>query len=68
MDRRDMEELARQADRQAAADRARDATLGASSAGRKSGERKAASKTAPPERKDRERREDPGPIEGASGR
>jgi hypothetical protein len=63
MDRRDMEELARQADRQAAADRARDATLGASSAGRKSGERMTASKPEP-----QERREDPGPIEGASGR
>ena len=64
MDRRDMEELARQADRQAAADRARDATLRASGSARKSGERMAASKKQAPQ----ERREDPGPIDGASGR
>ena len=63
MDRRDMEELARQADRQTAADRARDATLRASNSGRKSSERVAAPKTVP-----QERRDDPGPIEGASGR
>jgi hypothetical protein len=62
MDRRDMEELARRADRQTAADLARDATLRASSAARKSADRVAAPKPAP-----QGRREDPGPAEGASG-
>ena len=63
MDRRDMEELARRADRQTAADLARDATLRASNAARKSADRAASAKPA-----SQGRQEDPGPVEGASGR
>lgn len=62
MDRRDIEELTRQAGRQAAADLARDATLRVSSSARKSADR-----TAAPKPEQSERRDDPGPIEGASG-
>lgn len=62
MDRKEIEELARQADRQLAVDRARDATLRAASAARVSGERQVERKV------EREGRPvDPGPIEGAPG-
>ena len=62
MDRKEIEELARQADRQLAVDRARDATLRASAASRRPGdrqvERRVERETGPV---------DAGPVEGASG-
>jgi hypothetical protein len=62
MDKKEIDELTRQADRQLAVDRARDATLRASSRGRVSGERVVERMVA----RDNEE-PDPGPIEGASG-
>jgi hypothetical protein len=62
MDRKEIEELARQADRQAAVDRARDATLRAAGAGRTSGERVVERQV---EKDDRQA--DPGPMDGSSG-
>jgi hypothetical protein len=66
MDRKEIEELARQADRQVAVDRARDATLRAASAGRGSGPG-SEERVAAPRSGQIERQGDPGPIEGASG-
>ena len=62
MDQKEIDQLARQADRQLAVDRARDATLRSSSRARVSGERVVERMVA------RDNGEpDPGPIEGASG-
>jgi hypothetical protein len=62
MDHKEIEELARQADRQIAVDRARDATLRAAGLARPSGERQVDRKV-----EQEGRPSDPGPIEGASG-